>query len=121
MVRSSLALGPMARNITRYRRGVRLAVAVLLFAGCGGKADVHDPTGSATPVVVARDATSPDATLPKADAYATLGEALTAIIPSDARVLGFGELHSRTDRAQIKSTLSHFTAEAFPAIAPKLS
>ena len=96
-------------------------MAVLLIAGCGGKGDVHDPAGSAAPLIIAKDALTTDATPPKADAYDSLAAALAAIIPADARVLGFGELHSRTDRAQIKSTLSHFTAEAFPAIAPKLS
>ena len=53
--------------------------------------------------------------------YPDLGAALAAIIPADARVVGFGELHQRTDRAQVKSSLAHFTAEGLPAIAPKLS
>jgi hypothetical protein len=97
-------------------------VAVLLIAGCGGKTDpVHEQTGSATPI-------HPDAALidaavamPKVDTYDDLGAALTATIPSDARVIGFGELHSRTDRVQIKATLAHFTAEALPVLADKLS
>ena len=57
----------------------------------------------------------------ESDAFADLGAALQAIIPADARVVGFGELHSRTDRAQVKSSLAHFTAEGLPAIADKLS
>ena len=94
--------------------------AVLLIAGCGGKTDPQ--SGSAvTPLVVAHDAASATASLPPADSYDDLAAALTAIIPADARVIGFGELHSRTDRAQIKSTLSHFTADAMPLLAPKLS
>lgn len=94
--------------------------AVLLIAGCGGKTESQ--SGSAAPVAaVVHDAASPDASLPSADSYDTLAAALTAVIPADARVLGFGELHQRTDRAQIKSTLARFTEDALPALAPKLS
>lgn len=95
--------------------------AVLLIAGCGGKADVHEGSAAPVVVVVAKDAASAPVTLPKADTYPSLDAAFAAIIPADTRVIGFGELHARTDRAQIKSTLSRFTADAFPAIAPKLS
>lgn len=67
-------------------------------------------------------ADAPPAPLPvNADSYVDLGAALKAIIPPDARVVGFGELHSRTDRAQVKSSLAHFTAEGLPAIQSKLS
>jgi len=51
---------------------------------------------------------------------ADLGAAITAVIPADARVVGFGELHSRTDRRQVRSSLAAFTA-ALPAFADKLS
>lgn len=53
--------------------------------------------------------------------YADLGAALTAIIPADTRVVGFGELHNRTDRAQVTSTLAHFTSEALPVLKDRLS
>jgi len=56
-----------------------------------------------------------------ADSYADLPAALAAILPADARVIGFGELHARTDRAQVKSALAHFTSEAIPAIGDRLS
>lgn len=56
-----------------------------------------------------------------ADSYPDLASALTAIIPADTRVIGFGEMHSRTDRAQVTSALSHFTTEGLPALADKLS
>ena len=56
----------------------------------------------------------------RVDHYASLGAALEHIIPADARVIGFGELHSRTDRKQVRSSLAAFTA-ALPAIADKLS
>ena len=32
-------------------------------------------------------------------------------------MIGFGELHARTDRAQVESSLAHFTADVLPAIA----
>lgn len=92
---------------------------LLLLAACGNKDTtprrvVHDdarrPPADATP--------TPDATSP---GYPDLGAALTAVIPADARVIGFGELHSRTDRAQVTSTLAHFTTEAIPALKDKLS
>jgi len=62
-----------------------------------------------------------DAAAPAAVGYPDLGAALTAIIPPDARVIGFGELHSRTDRAQVTSSLAHFTKEALPVLKDKLS
>ena len=59
--------------------------------------------------------------MPKLDTYDDLGAALTATIPADARVVGFGEFHARTDRTQVKPTLEHFTAEAMPVLADKVS
>lgn len=69
--------------------------------------------------VVADAASAPDAAA--APGYPDLGTALTAIIPADTRVVGFGELHSRTDRAQVTSSLAHFTAEGIPSLKDKLS
>src|SRR5512144_55556 len=100
MVLSSLALGPMPRNISRYRRGVRAWTLVLLVA-CGKDAKpakppaepVHKDAGAAVAVADAAPAPLPV----NADSYVDLGAALKAIIPADARVVGFGELHSRTD------------------------
>jgi hypothetical protein len=57
----------------------------------------------------------------KSDSYPDLASALEAIVPADARVVGFGELHSRTDRAQVKSSLARFTSDGLPALADKLS
>ena len=58
--------------------------------------------------------------LPDHRSFADLGAALIAVIPADARVVGFGELHARTDRASIRSSLARFT-QALPAIADRLS
>src|SRR4051794_20940288 len=105
MVLSSLTLGPMARNITRYRRGVRIW-AVLLVVACGKDAKeasraapAHKDAGVA---VVAIDGAPPAGDV-KHDSYPDLGSALTAIVPANTRVIGFGELHARTDRAQVQS------------------
>jgi hypothetical protein len=73
---------------------------------------------AAAPVAVSDAASTPAV---EADSFADLGIALKTIIPPDARVVGFGELHSRTDRAQVKSSLAHFTQEGLPAISDKLS
>jgi hypothetical protein len=57
----------------------------------------------------------------KAESYPDLATALKATIPGDARVVGFGELHMRTDRKQVKSSLAWFTQDGLPAIADQLS
>src|SRR5262245_54611459 len=118
MVRKSAALGPMARTYpSRYRRWVRVAFLVVL-AACG-----KDP-----PATVAKPEPAPapaplDAALalPANDAYSDLATALAKTIPDDARVVGFGEIHGRTDRAQVRSALSRFTTDGLPAIADKTS
>ncbi|HEY4244831.1 MAG TPA: hypothetical protein VGM88_33680 [Kofleriaceae bacterium] len=58
--------------------------------------------------------------LPAHQTFADLPSALAATIPSNARVVGFGELHARTDRAPVRSSLSQFTA-ALPAFGAKVS
>ncbi len=101
---------------------MRYPLLALALAACGkSAAPVKEPP---TPV---KAAATPDAA-PPVDAppqpppgqYATLADALAAIIPADARVVGFGELHARVDRAQVKSALSHFTT-ALPAFGDKIS
>jgi len=78
--------------------------------------------GSAvTPVTAATGATDVAVEpLPAHQAYPDLGAALVAIIPADARVVGLGELHARTDRARVTSSLASFT-RALPAVADQLS
>lgn len=99
---------------------MRLCALVLLLTACGKDA-------SNAPRKIARDdaAVAPvaldAAPTPKADGYPDLASALSAIIPPDTRVVGFGELHSRTDRAQVTSSLARFTSDGLPAIAERLS
>ena len=102
------------------------------------------PRGSVATTATASDAAL--AEVPPHRAYPDLGAALVATIPADARVLGFGELHARTDRrsrsagggapdgsaggagvlprgidrAPVTSSLAHFT-KALPAFADRLS
>jgi hypothetical protein len=77
--------------------------------------------GTASNAPVAGTASNaPVAAVPAHQAYKNLGAALDAIIPTDARVVGFGELHARTDRARVASSLASFT-RALPVIADKLS
>jgi hypothetical protein len=99
---------------------VRLWALVLLTA-CGkdaANALPKPPVRADAHVAVVADAAKPAV---KADSYPDLASALKAIVPPDARVVGFGELHSRTDRAQVKSSLSRFTTDGLPAFADKLS
>jgi hypothetical protein len=97
-------------------------VLLVLAAACGKDAKDaprREPPAKApeTPPIVVDAAP----VMPKADAYPDLGAALEAIVPANARVIGFGELHARTDRAQVKSALARFTADGLPAIADNLS
>lgn len=100
-----------------YRCGVRLWALVLLVA-CGKDArDAPRKEPARDDAAVAIDA----APAVKADSYSDLASALAAIVPADARVIGFGEMHSRTDRAQVKSALARFTSDGLPALADRLS
>lgn len=64
-----------------------------------------------------------DAGPPPYQLYPDLGSALAAIVRDDRpRVLGIGELHARTDRpAPAVSALAHFSGDALPAIADRVS
>lgn len=93
----------------------------MVLAACGK--DTPKPSHGLAPVAVEKPAPADAAALPLPDHVETadLGDALRKIIPSDARVIGFGELHARTDRAQVKSALARFTEQGLPAIADQLS
>ncbi|MBA3393270.1 MAG: hypothetical protein H0T89_11530 [Deltaproteobacteria bacterium] len=96
-----------------------MSVLVVVACGRGG------PPKESPKIEVARDAAVvalPDAgpALPAHQAYANLGDAIAAIVPPTTRVIGFGELHARVDRAAVRSSLSHFT-EALPAFGARIS
>jgi hypothetical protein len=98
---------------------MRCAVLLVLGAcGSNGKAPPPAPkvTPDAAPVVVV-DSGPP---LPAHQTYPDLAAAIQATVPKDTRVVGFGELHARVDRAQVPSALSRFTA-ALPAFGASVS
>jgi len=98
-------------------------VLLLVVVGCS-KDGNNAPRGEAArkdaqaPQAVLADAAPPEV---KSTAYPDLAAALKATIPATARVVGFGELHMRTDRKQVKSALARFTQDGLPAIADQLS
>jgi len=99
-------------------------MAVLAFAACGKSSDA--PPKPAPKPTVAPDAATvaipePDAAPLETTSYDTLAAAIAATVPEDAKVIGFGELHARTDRQQVTSALARFTTDAVPTLAPKLS
>ncbi len=105
---------------------MRYPLVASMLVGCGTAAA---PAAKEAPPVAPASASAgavavgpPDAAAPKPlqGEYATLAEALAAIIPADARVVGFGELHARIDRAAVRSALSLFTA-ALPSFGAKVS
>lgn len=113
----------MYRDTVRYR-SVALGLALV---ACGKPSA---PARSESTVPVERPAPVPsDAAVavvvdavpaPPPGMYADMAAALVAIIPADARVIGFGELHNRVDRAAVRSSLALFTT-ALPRIGDKLS
>jgi hypothetical protein len=123
-------------RLIRYRSGLRDCLLTLAICACSK--DAAAPTAApreavapnAAPVAAVAASTASPATgpgVPEARAYPDLAAALVATIPADARVVGFGELHARTDRprrgidrAPVTSSLASFT-RALPAIADKLS
>ncbi|MBA3464808.1 MAG: hypothetical protein H0T46_33045 [Deltaproteobacteria bacterium] len=105
---------------------MRYPLVALILVACGKAAappiveTTPVATGSAAPVVAPDAAVAPAPPAPPPGQHATLADALAAIIPADARVVGFGELHARVDRAQVKSALSLFTT-ALPSLGDKFS
>ena len=102
-----------------YRRSVRTALVLLAAAAATACGKAPDPPPPGLPSPPAPGSARPARLESKA--FADLASALGATIPDDARVIGFGELHARTDRAQVPSALSRFTREAMPALAPRAS
>jgi hypothetical protein len=89
-----------------------LAICLGLCLGTCGK-------DAAAPTRALRDDEGRGA-LPEHRAFRDLAAALIATIPAEVRVVGFGELHARTDRGPARSSLASFRT-ALPAIAGQLS
>jgi hypothetical protein len=103
------------RSAIQYRSGVQPWLLTLAICACSK--DAAAPKLASGGAVAVSDAA---VAVPAHQAYPDLGAALVAIVPADARVVGFGELHARTDRARVASSLASFT-RALPAVADKLS
>lgn len=116
------------------RRSLIVLSLVVAAAGCGkGRTPSSTPAGSGAPgeaaaagggsaagSASAAAAGSAATGLPPHTRHASLADALRRAIPADARVLGFGELHARVDRAQVRSALAAFT-EALPSFGERVS
>jgi len=116
----------MYRDAVRYRSVAWGLVSGLVMFGCGTpSAPAPTTTRVADPVPAPPPAVTVDAPVavkaePPPGQFADLGAAMLSVIPDDARVIGFGELHNRVDRAAVKSSLAHFTT-ALPAFGEKMS
>lgn len=53
--------------------------------------------------------------------YADLGTAIESLVPLGTRLVGFGELHARTDRPEATSTLAAFTTQVLPKLSARAS
>lgn len=101
------------------------ALLLVAVAACGSSSDA--PTGRSAPRPPqpqpppdAAAAVGPDAALPAHRRFAALADALTAAIGDDARVIGLGELHARTDRPVARTALAQLTA-TLPALGDQIS
>jgi hypothetical protein len=80
------------------------------------------PTAPTAGTSSARDGGATASTLPAHHRVADVGAAIREILAADhPRVIGFGEIHSRTDRAHVESSLAHFTAQVLPVLQDQLS
>ncbi len=107
---------------------MRWAAAALVIAiGCASSATPESAGVIAVaPAPLATDAAPsdgapPDGALPAHRALPDVAAAMREILATQPRVIGFGELHARTDRAQVESSLAHFTREVLPLVADRLS
>jgi len=60
-------------------------------------------------------------TTPAIDRFESVFDAVAASLSPETAVVAFGELHQRTTTARSRSTLSVFTSEVLPPLAPRLS
>jgi hypothetical protein len=100
-------------------------VVAVALAACGrGDSPARSRSDDAARAARAPvDAAAPDAgpPLPAHRTFSTVGAAIAAIVPADARVLGFGELHVRTDRPGVRPPLVVFRDDVLPTLGPTLS
>lgn len=96
---------------------MRVWVLTLLACACSQDAAAPKP---APPPPRHTTASKPPTSLPAHRRYPDLATALANIVPTDARVLGIGELHARTDIPTPSTALDAFTA-AYPSIAERVS
>lgn len=68
------------------------------------------PVTSAAPIPVTE--------FPPHQIFPTAAEALKVVLASNPRILGVGELHSTTSGPAVRTTLSRFTTDVFPVLAP---
>lgn len=109
-------------------RAVTIALVADVLLACGTQSSESPPpqapTALAPPTApaaaAAADPSDAGPSLPTHTTYPDLAAALVATIPRDARVVGFGEFHARTDRPVAVTSLAAFTA-ALPAIADRIS
>jgi len=106
---------PAQRGSAAGRAGAAADDTGVAGAGAGSAA-----AGSGDAGTGAAGSAGAAAALPPHTRHATLAAALLATIPTDARVIGFGELHARADRAQVRSALAAFT-EALPSFGERIS
>lgn len=101
-------------------RTIHSLLGVVAVAACtrASKPAPHAAPIDAAPAPVS---TVDASTLPPHREFPTLADAIAAIVPADARVVGFGELHIRTDRPSGTPALARFRTDILPALAAKLS
>ena len=116
----SMHIGKARCGITTRRRGTHIAAAVAVAASVWCACEVAKSTGSPQNQEAAPQSGLP-AGLPPHRLFATASAAVAAAIPANARVVGFGEFHQRTDRPRGRDTLAVFRTEILPAMAPRVS
>lgn len=103
--------------------GMGGASALVLMA-CDGEAhpDRTPPPPPRAKKPAGRPVAPPTPSLPRYELYPDLGAALLAVTRDHPRVIGVGELHSRTDRpAPTVSALARFSSEVLPALGDRVS
>jgi hypothetical protein len=102
---------------------VRIWALLLVVVGCSKDSTTAPRREPARGDAQASQPAPADAALVevKSTTYPDLAAALVGTIPAGARVIGFGEMHLRTDVKQVKSAIARFTQDGLPAIADQLS